>query len=310
MRDPVSAVARSLRGVGCNPARWRRPFTQPLASSDGRPVWKMGEGSVGGGWKGGDKLDSLRDKALCFDHAVAYKKPYCVRAPSSFSAGDLEVMQKRPRVAHVLIDWNSELRGVRSANGGEGVEVARRALKQVSRRVGRLLNDQGGGQSFFLFFRVYHGWRIGFKPTPHRLALEAARVYNPSNPDDRGLSEYSPAPNQIVRDLEFGDLLLGANNRRLCGPFRDHHLPSTLQQDRSGYAGEKMVDTALVSDLIHLAVEDDGSWLVVVGQDADLVPGILTAEGLLQGTDRRVMFLARGGFRNSNPTIMDLVCRR
>ena len=71
-----------------------------------------------------------------------------------------------------------------------------------------------------------------------------------------------------------------------------------------------MVDTALVSDLIHLAVEDDGSWLVVVGQDADLVPGILTAEGLLHGTDRRVIFLARGGINNSNPTMTDLVCRR
>ena len=62
-----------------------------------------------------------------------------------------------------------------------------------------------------------------------------------------------------------------------------------------------MVDTALVSDLIFLAMEDDGSWLIVVGQDADLVPGILTAEGLLQGTDRRVIFLARGGINNSNP---------
>lgn len=71
-----------------------------------------------------------------------------------------------------------------------------------------------------------------------------------------------------------------------------------------------MVDTALVSDLIFLAMEDDGSWLIVVGQDADLVPGILTAEGLLQGTDRRVIFLARGGINNSNPTITDLICRR
>lgn len=87
-------------------------------------------------------------------------------------------------------------------------------------------------------------------------------------------------------------------------------MPSTLQKDRRGVLGEKMVDTALVSDLIYLAMEDDRSWLIVVGQDADLIPGILTVEGLLDGTDRRVIFLARGGIKNSNPTMTDLVCRR
>lgn len=219
-------------------------------------------------------------------------------------------MAVRPRPIHVLIDWNSELRTLVAAGRCDGADVARRALKQVCRRVGRLLHEQAAGEAFFLFLRVYHGWRRGFDPTPRRRALEAARIYNPSNPEDRGLSEYSPRPSHVLRDLEFGDRLLGARDIRLCGQARDHHLPGTLQQDRAGVLGEKMVDTALVSDLIHLAIDDDGSWLVVVGQDADLVPGILTAEGLLHGTDRRVIFLARGGINNSNPTMTDLVCRR
>jgi hypothetical protein len=71
-----------------------------------------------------------------------------------------------------------------------------------------------------------------------------------------------------------------------------------------------MVDTALVADLLYLAMENDRSWLVVVAQDADLVPGILTAEGIFHGTDRRVIFLARGGINNSNPKMKDLICRR
>lgn len=219
-------------------------------------------------------------------------------------------MASRPRSTHVLIDWNSELRALPGASVCDEAEVARRALKQICRRVGKLLHEQAAGEAFFLFLRVYHGWRRGFGPTSRRRALEAARVYNPSNPQDRGLSEYSPRPSQVLRDLEFGDRLVGARDVRLCGPALDHHLPGTLQQDRAGGFGEKMVDTALVADLIHLALEDDGSWLVVVGQDADLVPGILTAEGLLYGTDRRVIFLARGGINNGNPTMMDLVCRR
>lgn len=219
-------------------------------------------------------------------------------------------MALHPRPAHVLIDWNSELRALSGASQCNEAEVARRALKQVCRRVGKLLHEEATGEAFFLYLHVYHGWRKGYQPTSRRQALEDARIYNPINPDDRGLSEYSPGPTQVLRDLRFGDRLLGARDARLCGPALDHHLPGTLQQDRAGTLGEKMVDTALVSDLIHLAIDGDRSWLVVVGQDADLVPGILTAEGLLQGTDRRVIFLARGGINNSNPKMMDLVCRR
>ena len=187
--------------------------------------------------------------------------------------------------------------------------MARRALRHICRRVGKLLHEEANGEAFFLFLRAYHGWRTGFGPTKRRMALDAARVYDPSNQNDCGLSEYSPRPLHVLRDLEFGDRLLGARDHRLCGPLQDHHLPSTLQRDRAGELGEKMVDTALVADLLHLAMEDDGSWLIVIGQDADLVPGILTAEGLLYGTDRRVIFLARGGIKNSNPKMTDLICR-
>lgn len=192
----------------------------------------------------------------------------------------------------------------------DNVAVARLALKQVCRSIGRLLHEEAGGETFFLYLRAYHGWRRGFEPTPRRRGLEEARrFFSPNDPEDRGLSAYSPRPSQAVRSLEFGDRLLGARNERLCGRG-DHHLPSTLQNDSTGNPGEKMVDTALVSDLIHLALEEDRSWLVVVGQDADLVPGILTADGLLHGTDRRVIFFARGGISNTNPKMTDLICRR
>lgn len=219
-------------------------------------------------------------------------------------------MASRPIPVHVLVDWNSELLRLRGAEDREGPEVARRVLKLLSRQVGKMLYDIAATQAFFLYYRVYCGWRIQSKPTQRRESVESARVYDPSNSQDRGLAEYSPRTSQVVRALEFGDKLLGALDIRLCGPRLDHHLPSTFQKNREDVWGEKMVDTALVADLLHLALESDQSWLVVVGQDADLVPGILTAEGLLNGTNRRVIFLARGGINNSNPKMMDLVCRR
>lgn len=219
-------------------------------------------------------------------------------------------MIARPRNVHVLVDWNSELRALKAPGGSDGADFARRTLKILCRSVGKLLHTQSESETFFLFLRIYHGWRKGSEPTLRRRSLEAARVYDPTNPQDRGLVEYSPRQTQIIREMEFGDRLLGARDLRLCGPRQDHHLPSTYQQNRSGIYGEKMVDTALVSDLLHLAIESDQSWIVVVGQDADLVPGILTAEGLLYGSDRRVLFFARGGINNSNPKMTDLICRR
>lgn len=219
-------------------------------------------------------------------------------------------MRARPRPVHVLVDWNSELRASPRAGSRDEAERARRALKYVCRRVGRLLQAEMANEACFIFLRIYHGWRVNSTPTERRQALAEAHVYNPRNPDDRGLSEYSPHPRHVLRDLQFGDKLLGARDVYLCGRGHDHHLPSTCQKDQTGVDCEKMVDTALVSDLLHLAMETDGSWLIVVGQDADLVPGILTAEGLLYGTDRRVIFLARGGINNSNPKMADLICRR
>lgn len=220
-------------------------------------------------------------------------------------------MAQRPRRIHVLIDWNSELHAQHAKTASESVDVARRVLKSVCRKVGKWLLQSAPDESFFIFLRAYHGWRRGFEPTPNRIALEAARVFDPGADEGGGLNEYSAHPRQVVvRELEFGDRLLGARDERLCGQRQDHHLPSTLQTDRAGIRGEKMVDTALVSDLLYLAAGDDDSWIVVVGQDADLIPGILTAEGLLQGTDRRVVYLARGGLKNSNPKIADLVWKQ
>ena len=223
-------------------------------------------------------------------------------------------MVRRPRPVHVLIDWNSELLSLRSSAQGEDAEVARRALKQVCRDVGKLLHQEAGETALFLHLRAYHGWRRGFEPTPRRRGLEEARrFFSPNDPQDRGLAAYSQRPLQAVRTLEFGDKLLGARDERLCGQGennQDHHLPFTLQDNTTGPPREKMVDTALVADLIHLALESDESWLVVIGQDADLVPGILAADGLLHGTDRRVIFFVRGGINKTNRKMDDLICRR
>ncbi len=217
---------------------------------------------------------------------------------------------RRPRNVHVLIDWNSELVPFAKTGRQDTTEAARQALRAVCRKVGQMLREKAGDDAFFLILRAYTGWRRGFEPTERRKSLE--RVINGTDgPNfEASIADFNPSNRQVIRSLNFGDQLLGARRERLCGPRTDHHLSHTLQRDPKGNYGEKMVDTALVSDLIFLAMDDDRSWLVVVGQDADLVPGILTAEGIMSGTDRKILYLARGAIKRVNPTMMDLVCRR
>lgn len=219
----------------------------------------------------------------------------------------------RPIPVHILIDWNSELLALKARPAENDADIARLALKRVCRDVGKLLHDKLKETALFLHLRAYHGWRKGFDPTPRRQGLEEARrFFNPNDPEDRGLSAYSIRPSQAIRSLEFGDKLLGAREERLCGKGkqRDHHLPYTLQRDPAGNLTEKMVDTALIADLIYLASENDNSWIVVVGQDSDLVPGILAADGLIYGSNRKIIFFARGGTKQTNKQMDDLICLR
>ena len=196
------------------------------------------------------------------------------------------------RRVDALIDWNSQFHLVRNRSlHPHSASLSRLVLKYLCRRVSECLVKAEPSGRFEVHLRAYHGWRNGYEPTPRRRAAIDAQSVDPNDPNDQGLLGYSSRREVIFRSFAFGDKLLFALDKRLHAEL-DCHLPGTLQRVRDDYE-EKMVDTALASDLVYLAFADTNSWLMVVGQDRDLVPALYVAEAAINGTERRVFFLAR-----------------
>lgn len=202
----------------------------------------------------------------------------------------------RPKRVDALIDWNSQFHLIPDrTHDPNSAALSRLVLKNICRRVSDCLYKAEPGSRFEVHLRAYHGWYNGFEPTPRRKAAIDAQVGDPNDPNDRGLLGYSHRREVIFRSFSFGDKLLLALERRLHVRL-DSHLPGTLQRTDDGHV-EKMVDTALASDLVFLSLSDSDSWLVVVGEDRDLVPALYVAEAAVNRTGRRVFFLARARLR-------------
>lgn len=52
-----------------------------------------------------------------------------------------------------------------------------------------------------------------------------------------------------------------------------------------------MVDTAIASDLVDLAHREPNRWLVIVGDDDDLVPAVFVAEGARGPAQGKVLLI-------------------
>ncbi len=100
----------------------------------------------------------------------------------------------------------------------------------------------------------------------------------------------SPRPQvRFLENVEFGDRLLAASANRLHAKL-GIHLPNTLRS-QDGVDAEKMVDTALATDLLYTAFTEPRDWICVVAEDDDLVPPLFTAEVFLQVAGARALFV-------------------
>lgn len=92
--------------------------------------------------------------------------------------------------------------------------------------------------------------------------------------------------------IEYGDRLLDSlpHRLRLHAPFV--HLPDSLRRNReTGKWEEKMVDTALATDLLAHARGTPEDWRLVLAEDDDLIPPLFTAEawGKVRGGKTRLL---------------------
>lgn len=189
--------------------------------------------------------------------------------------------------ATAFIDWNAQ---IHSANPGRGDPkfIAERTLDLVGRRISRALSSVDAFTRFDVSMRFYHGWHRGFEPTANWRALVSVAA-------GADFSAMSIRPNVSLRaEISYGNRLLSALDKRLH-PRLGIHLPNTLRPDTRISVRkeliEKMVDTAMASDVVDVAHRDRVRWIVVVGNDDDLVPAVLAAEGIRARADGRVLLL-------------------
>jgi hypothetical protein len=187
-----------------------------------------------------------------------------------------------------FVDWNSQIHAAGGLSSLSIPDQMRFTLDHVGRKIGKFLNRIDSFNRFSVDVRLYGGWIQGFQPTEWKKSL--ITITNDPN------LVLSSAPNVEIRlPVAFGDYLLAAldirfHQKLLC------HLPNTLRVHNRVRRGrpdreEKMVDTALASDLLHLAHVERDSWLCVLGDDDDLVPPVLTAEAVRRGGPGRVYLL-------------------
>lgn len=177
---------------------------------------------------------------------------------------------KRKQV-FTFVDWTSQV-----SNAGQRAEPradrrARNTLKYVSEKISGILTNLDKTIDLFqVEMRLYHGWHRGLSPTENKLALTEI-ISNNELPKVVGRSRFD-------WNSPFGDTLLDALDHRKHRRL-GIHLPGTL---RVGLAGgtdrEKMVDGALICDLLCSSRSDPGSLKLVMAEDDDIVPAIFVSE--------------------------------
>lgn len=187
-----------------------------------------------------------------------------------------------------FIDWNSQIHAARPGRNVSEAVIAQRTLEYVGQILGNHLSKQDATARFSVTLRLYHGWHKGFQVMPRRKAIRTVVAGA-----DFGLLS-TKATVTIRPNIEYGDLLISGQQTRLH-PMLGCHLANTLRAtiEDPNVHEEKMVDTAIAADLVDLSFRDPERWLIVVGEDDDLVPPIIVAEGTRSKNDGKIFLLRK-----------------
>lgn len=185
-----------------------------------------------------------------------------------------------------LVDWNSQIHAAPIPPGSDEFQIARRTLNYVCRVISNTLFAHSDIHRFTVTLRLYHGWHRGFEITARRKALVTIAAGNDA---------LSTRSNVAFRpDVEFGDRLLSAGASRLHARL-NVHLADTLRRslrDNEAFE-EKMVDTAIASDMVDLAHSEPQRWLILVGEDDDLIPPLIVADGIRSSSAGRSLIIRK-----------------
>ncbi|MDS1138952.1 hypothetical protein RE432_00790 [Pusillimonas sp. SM2304] len=160
----------------------------------------------------------------------------------------------------VYVDWDTARRlDFRRENTTKGIE---RAFEKLHRAISKSLTRKDPKAQFRIYWRIYHGWYTGKTKTLDRRLFEQYANTARSATIDRV---------SFSTDFKYsGDDLCGTHRIPIYDTLRHSRDPSVSSQ--------KMVDTMLACDLLHLARTKDYAYHVIVANDDDTLPAIMTAE--------------------------------
>ena len=173
-----------------------------------------------------------------------------------------------------FVDWHTAIiASGASVRTSRQDAIAETALKHVERIVSDCLMKSADGSRFEVRLRLYAGWHSGTTRAPYLEGISRVRERYAGKP--RSYHANRVAFRGGAGGIQLGNTL-ACVQRRLA---RKHgvHLLDTLRH-RDGRREEKMVDTALVVDLLGLASRKEADRYIVVSDDDDLLPGLFAAE--------------------------------
>lgn len=204
-----------------------------------------------------------------------------------------------------FIDWNSQLCNAKTKSLQDHDRKARQTLEWTADWIGSALMSIDSRLRYRVRPRLYYGWHSGVTPTADRRSLD--RV----NADPNFRVATAKGKVAFYLPIAFGDLLLCALPHRLRKRPPLLNLPDTYRLNRqTGTMGEKMVDTALASDLVAHARIAPADWRIVLVEDDDVIPPLFTAEFLSKEKGGRTLLLRRRAQPNPHIDLTGLLCER
>jgi len=162
----------------------------------------------------------------------------------------------------VFVDWDSARRylGHSLRHGRENYEE--RTIHELQDVLVDLISQFGSNRIFRAHMRIYHGWYSGKSKTEDRRKIDSLVGKLPPR---RGKNVSFPG-DFVIAD----ELMCGGERCKLFDTMRKRQDDDKLQQ--------KMVDSALVCDLLQATKNREFAYNVVVAEDDDMLPGVIVAE--------------------------------
>lgn len=170
-------------------------------------------------------------------------------------------MASNIKTAYALVDWHNLTGYPNVVYGADPRREIPSAILRLQEQVARALNALEPGEKFRVITRIYHGWHREREEMPVRRDFELFA-------NDRTMARRLT---NIVfsAGFQFG-------NELLCD-YGASPLHSTFRggnQDK----GQKMIDTAIVCDCLHLLRFRLADAAIIVADDDDFIPAMLTAQ--------------------------------